>query len=191
MDLENLLLGRAKTYKRLAGDSVQPLADFIRSVLAAVRSGSTLFMAGNGGSAAECQHFAAELVVRYRDNRRALPAVALSTDTSVLTACGNDFSFADVFARQIEALGRRGDSLLLLSTSGNSENLIRASSAATKLGMGVFGLLGRDGGAVAPLCQSVFIVPAEDTAIIQEVHLAVIHIICDSIDVWAAETDQR
>ncbi len=188
MDLENQLLARAAIFKSLAGESAPSLAGFIRSLLATVHSGGSLLLAGNGGSAAECQHFAAELVVRYRINRRALPAIALTTDTSALTACGNDFGFAYVFARQIEALGREGDALLLLSTSGQSENLLHAASAARKMGMPVFGLLGRGGGGVVPLCQSSFVVPSDDTALIQEVHLAVIHMICEEIDAWATTT---
>lgn len=190
MQVETQLRSRADIFERLAVMSAVPLAEFIENVLAVVRSGGTLLMAGNGGSAAECQHLAAELVVRYRVNRRALPAVALTTDTSALTACGNDFSFGEIFARQVEALGRAGDALLLISTSGQSENLVNAARAAAGLGIPTFGLLGRDGGKLAALCQGAFVVPAEDTAVIQEVHLAVIHMICEAIDAWATASDR-
>ena len=181
------LLARARTFEVVASEHGVQLASFIEALTAVLRRGGKLFLAGNGGSAAECQHFAAELVVRYRLNRRALPAIALTTDTSTLTACGNDFSVADVFSRQIEALGAKADGLLLLSTSGQSPNLLRAAESAGQLGVEVFGLLGKGGGPLAQLCQHVFVVPGDDTAVTQEVQLAVIHLACDAIDAWAME----
>lgn len=176
---------RARAFDALAEKHAGALAAFIDLLVGVLRRGGKLLLAGNGGSAAECQHFAAELVIRYRVNRRALPAIALTTDTSSLTACGNDFSFTDVFARQVEALGSRGDGLVLLSTSGKSPNLLGAAEAAGSMGLGVFGLLGRGGGPLAPLCHQVFMVPGDDTALIQEIQLAVIHLACDAIDDWA------
>jgi D-sedoheptulose 7-phosphate isomerase len=186
MDLSAYLRARAAVFDEIAAAHAATLSGFIEGLLDVVRAGGTLLMAGNGGSAAECQHFAAELVVRYRLNRRPLPAIALTTDTSALTACGNDFAFAEVFSRQVTAIGRTGDALIVLSTSGQSENLIHAATAAAHKGIPVFGLLGKGGGTLAHLCQSSFIVPSDDTAIIQEVHLAAIHAICEGIDAWAA-----
>ena len=176
---------RARAFEVLAGEHAGDLAGFINALAAVLRRGGKLLLAGNGGSAAECQHFAAELVVRYRENRRALPAIALTTDTSALTACGNDFSFSDIFSRQVEALGDKGDGLLLLSTSGQSPNLLRAAETGARLGLEVFGLLGKGGGPLAPLCRQLFVVPGEDMAVTQEVQLAVIHLACDAIDAWA------
>lgn len=179
------LRARARAFDLLASDHAGPLTAFVDSIAGVIRRGGKLLLAGNGGSAAECQHFAAELVVRYRATRRALPAIALTTDTSALTACGNDFSFADIFSRQVEALGSAGDGLVLLSTSGQSKNLLAAAEAGTRLGLEVFGLLGRGGGPLAPLCDHVFTVPGDDTAVTQEIQLAVIHLACDAIDDWA------
>lgn len=176
---------RARAFDALANDYAAALDTFIDSLVGVLRRGGKLLLAGNGGSAAECQHFAAELVVRYRVNRRALPAIALTTDTSALTACGNDFSFEHLFARQVEALGAPGDGLVLLSTSGKSANLLRAAETGVRLGLEVFGLLGRGGGPLAPLCDHVFTVPGDDTAVTQEIQLAVIHLACDAIDDWA------
>lgn len=181
------LLARARAFEVLASEHAGELARFIDALAAVLRCGGKLLLAGNGGSAAECQHFAAELVVRYRVNRRALPAIALTTDTSVLTACGNDFSFGEIFARQVEAFGVKGDGLVLLSTSGQSPNLLRAAETGVRQGLEVFGLLGKGGGPLAQLCQHLFVVPGGDTAVIQEVQLAVIHLTCDAIDAWAME----
>lgn len=165
--------------------SIPDIAAFVTAVVSVVKAGGTVFLAGNGGSAAECQHFAAELTIRYRENRRPLPAVALTTDSSALTACGNDFSFQDLFARQIEALGKPGDCLIVLSTSGKSENLVRAAVVAQQRGIAVFGLLGNNGGGLLSLCDTAFVVPETHTAVIQEIHLACIHFVCEEIDRWA------
>lgn len=175
---------RAKVLADLE-QSIPEIAGFVAAIVSITKSGGTIFLAGNGGSAAECQHFAAEFMIRYRKNRRPLPAVALTTDSSALTACGNDFSFEELFARQIEALGKPGDCLVALSTSGRSENLIRAAAVARERGLAVFGLLGADGGALLALCETAFVVPANDTAVIQEVHLACIHFVCEEIERWA------
>jgi D-sedoheptulose 7-phosphate isomerase len=182
------LLARARAFEVVASEHGGELTSFIEALTAVLRRGGKFLLAGNGGSAAECQHFAAELVVRYRSNRRALPAIALTTDTSTLTACGNDLAFADVFSRQIEALGSRGDGVILLSTSGQSPNLLRAAESAGRLGLEVFGLLGKGGGPLAQLCSHLFVVPGDDTAVTQEVQLAVIHLACDAIEAWAMES---
>lgn len=190
-DIAAELHRRSELYGLLAATHAAPIRAFIDALLESVQAGGTLFLAGNGGSAAECQHLAAELIVRYRRTRRPLAAVALTTDTSALTACGNDFSFTEVFARQIDALGRAGDALLLLSTSGRSENLLLAADAARRRRVAVFGLLGRDGGPLRSACDQCFVVPADDTAVIQEIHLAVIHLACEAIDGWACASDPQ
>ncbi|MFZ5623512.1 MAG: SIS domain-containing protein, partial [Gemmatimonadota bacterium] len=145
------------------------LATIAARYVRTLRDGGTIFFAGNGGSAADAQHLATEYVVRYRQNRRAFPAVALTTDTSLLTAAGNDLGFDHIFARQVEALCRPGDLLVLHSTSGNSPNLIAAARTARARQVAVVGFLGRDGGALAAECDERFIVASGDTSHIQEV----------------------
>lgn len=144
-----------------------------------------IFSCGNGGSAADSQHFAAELINRFEMERPGLPAIALTTDSSALTSIANDYAFDDVFAKQVTALGQKNDVLLAISTSGNSENVIRAISAAHERGVNVVALTGRDGGRVAAMVTEDDVeirVPAERTARIQEVHIVVIHCLCDLID---------
>ena len=160
-------------------EAVAAIADRYEEVL---RSGGTLFFAGNGGSAADAQHLATEYVVRYQTNRPALRAVALTTDTSLLTACANDLGFEEVFARQVEALARPGDLLSLHSTSGESPNVIRAAQAAKARGVPVVAFLGKGGGQLKELADVVLVVPSDDTARIQELHLAVEHLICDIVE---------
>jgi D-sedoheptulose 7-phosphate isomerase len=147
-----------------------------------LRSGGKILICGNGGSAADSQHIAAELVVRFGMNRKGLPAVALTTDTSILTAGANDLGFEDVFRRQIEALGRKGDLLIAISTSGRSPNVIRAAEQAKAQGMSVLGLTGAAEGAMDRVADLVLHVPSADTARIQESHMAVGHLICDLVE---------
>ena len=148
----------------------------------ALQSGGKLMFCGNGGSAADSQHLAAELTGRFIKDRRALAALALSTDTSALTSIGNDYSFDEVFARQVQGLGRPGDVLVGISTSGNSRNVIRAVEAARGAGMQVIGLLGRDGGALRALCDVALVVPSPVTARIQESHILIGHTLCGLIE---------
>lgn len=152
------------------------------AIVAALMRGNTVLVAGNGGSAAEAQHFAAEIAGRYKKERRGLPSIALTTDTSILTAIGNDYSFDEIFARQVEAIGRRGDVLVLMSTSGNSPNLLRAAERAKGKGISTIGLLGKGGGALAPLIDLAVIVPSDDTPRIQEVHLLLVHALSELVD---------
>ncbi|MGF1633812.1 MAG: SIS domain-containing protein [Phycisphaerae bacterium] len=140
-----------------------------------------LLIAGNGGSAADAMHFAEELVVRYQKNRRAFAAIAL-TDPTVLTCCGNDFGYEKVFARQVEALGRPGDVLVVFSTSGNSPNCVAAVDEAKKAGLRSLAFLGKDGGALKGQCDVEFLVPSDTTARIQEVHQLLYHAICQWVD---------
>lgn len=144
--------------------------------------GGKLMLCGNGGSAADSQHIAAELAGRFVKDRRPLAAVALSTDSSALTSIANDYSFDEVFSRQVMALGRRGDCLLGISTSGNSRNVIRAADAARSAGIQVIGLLGRDGGALRALCDVAIVVPSSTTARIQEAHIFIGHTLCALVE---------
>jgi D-sedoheptulose 7-phosphate isomerase len=137
---------------------------------------------GNGGSAADCQHLAAELVGRFVNDRIPLPAIALTTDTSSITAIANDYHFDDIFARQVQALAREGDVLIGISTSGNSANVIKAIQAANELGVKTIGMAGRDGGLLRSVCDQPIVVPSETTARIQEVHIFIGHMLCALIE---------
>lgn len=189
MDPIDLVAARFRDSARLKLASVDALAPAIAragSVLAAsLRGGGKLLVCGNGGSAADAQHFSAELLGRYERERDGLPAIALHADTSTVTAVANDYGYEQVFARQVRALGRPGDVLLAISTSGNSPGILRAMEVAQAAGLGVVALTGRDGGALAPLLRPADIeirVPAQVTARIQEVHILVLHCLCELID---------
>jgi len=160
-------------------DAIATLADVYTSAL---RAGGTLLFAGNGGSAADAQHVATEYVVRYSRSRRPLPAIALTTDTSLLTAGANDLGFDEIFARQIEALARAGDVLVLHSTSGESPNVVRAAQAAKVKGVTVVALVGKGGGALKDVVDHCLVVPSDETSHIQELHLALEHIICGMVE---------
>lgn len=146
------------------------------------RAGGKVLVMGNGGSAADAQHLAAELVGRFMKNRAALPAVALTTDTSIITAVANDFGYAEIFRRQVEALARPGDVVIGISTSGNSPNVLRALDLARASGCSVVTLSGRDGGKMAAYADLCLNVAVEETPRIQEVHLSIIHILCDLVE---------
>ncbi len=164
-------------------DEIAMLGGWWTETLAA---GGTIFFCGNGGSAADAQHLAAELVGRYHAERRALPGIALTVDTSILTAVANDYSYARVFARQIEALGRAGDLLVAISTSGNSENVVAAAQAATARDMRVIGLTGAEACELDHRATHVLHVPSTVTARIQEMHMMVGHIWCAMVDAYYA-----
>lgn len=159
--------------------AVQAATDTVTSSL---RSGHKVMFCGNGGSAADSQHLAAELTGRFIKDRKPLAAMALSTDTSALTCIGNDYSFADVFDRQVRGLGQAGDCLVGISTSGNSENVIRAVNSARELGVHTIGLLGRDGGKLRELCDISIVVPSATTARIQEAHILIGHTLCGEVE---------
>lgn len=163
-------------------EQAETIATIADTYVAALRADGTLFFAGNGGSAADAQHLATEYVVRYQSSRPALRAIALTTDSSLLTACANDMGFDEVFARQVEALARAGDVLSLHSTSGESPNVIRAAQSAKARGVTVVGFLGHAGGRLKDLADMVLIVPSDDTARIQEIHLAIEHLICSMVE---------
>lgn len=158
------------------------IADVAQVVAAAVRGDHGLFFCGNGGSAADAQHLAAEYVVRFRRERRPLRAVAFTTDTSVLTAAANDVGFDTVFERQVRAWCRSGDVIFLHSTSGTSPNVVRAAEAASEMGVVTVGLLARDGGHLRDLVNHPLVVPTESTARAQEMHILIGHIICDLVE---------
>jgi D-sedoheptulose 7-phosphate isomerase len=149
-----------------------------------LKLGNKLLICGNGGSAADSQHFAAEVVGRFEKERKGFSAIALTTDTSALTAIGNDYGFDRVFSRQVEALGQKGDILIGISTSGNSNNVIEAVRVAKGLGIFTVGLLGKDGGQLKDLVDKAFIVRSNNTARIQEVHITFIHAICRVLDLY-------
>jgi D-sedoheptulose 7-phosphate isomerase len=151
-------------------------------IISTLTSGHKILLCGNGGSAADCQHMAAELVIRYHKNRRAYPAIALTTDSSILTAHPNDFSFETLFARQIEALGSTGDCLIAMSTSGNSSNIIAAINTAKLQNMTVIGLTGGDGGQLKSLVDVAIVAPSTTTARIQEAHMLIYHWWCEILD---------
>jgi len=167
---------------RVGEEQAETIATIADTYVVALRADGTLFFAGNGGSAADAQHLATEYVVRYQSSRPALRAIALTTDSSLLTACANDMGFDEVFARQVEALARAGDVLSLHSTSGESPNVIRAAQSAKARGVTVVGFLGHAGGRLKDLADMVLIVPSDDTARIQEIHLAIEHLICSMVE---------
>jgi D-sedoheptulose 7-phosphate isomerase len=170
-----------KLFDQLA--ALAPDVNRIGALLAAaLQAGGKLMLCGNGGSAADSQHLAAELTGRLLNDRRPLAGLALSTDSSALTCIGNDYGFDAIFERQVRALGRTGDALVLISTSGNSANLLRAADAARSLGVLTVGLLGRDGGQLLPLCDDALVVPSRTTARIQEAHIFVGHHWCSQIE---------
>lgn len=163
----------------------QPISDAVDMMFSALSQGNKILACGNGGSAADCQHFAAELVGRFERERLPLPAIALTTDTSIITAVGNDYGFQDIFTKQVQAFGQPGDILLAVSTSGNSANVIAAVKAAKDREMDVVAMTGNGGGRIGELLSEPDVhicVPHARTARIQEVHLLVVHCICDGID---------
>jgi D-sedoheptulose 7-phosphate isomerase len=174
LDLKNAILAD--------DDFLGQIMTMIRKIKDTLNSGHKILLAGNGGSAADAQHFAAELVGRYKLERKAYPAIALTTDTSVITAWSNDYNFVSVFSRQLEALGQAGDLFFGISTSGNSLNIVQAVKTAKKLGLNTICLLGKDGGQLKDLADIAVVVPSANTPRIQEVHIMLIHIICEEVE---------
>lgn len=179
--LERIVEAHSEGIKNLLAlrDSLDKVAVEISKSL---RYGGKLLIAGNGGSASQSQHLAAEIVGRYTKERMGYPAVALTTDTSIITAIGNDYGFNEIFRRQIEALGKRGDIFLAISTSGNSPNVLSAMEEAKKRGLVVVALTGRDGGKMKDLCDYHLNIPLKDTPRIQEFHEIIIHIIAELVE---------
>jgi D-sedoheptulose 7-phosphate isomerase len=156
--------------------------DIAEAIIGALAAGHKLLLIGNGGSAADAQHIAAEIVGRYKQERRAHAAIALTTDTSALTAIGNDYGFEQVFARQLEGLGQRGDVLIALTTSGRSPNILVALDAARKAGLVTVGFTGTKGETLGAHCDHLFVSPSEDTPVVQQIHLTALHGICDVVE---------
>lgn len=152
------------------------------AIISSFKNGGKLMLCGNGGSAADSQHIAAEFIGRFQKERRALPAIALTTDSSILTSLSNDYSYDIVFARQVEALGKKGDVLIGISTSGNSPNVVKAFEKARALGVTTIAFSGRDGGPVAKAADIAIIVPAQKTARIQESHITLFHALCEVVE---------
>jgi D-sedoheptulose 7-phosphate isomerase len=186
MDAASLIaqvLGEAADLHEAArSTAVTPTAEASEAVIEALRRGGKVLVFGNGGSAADAQHFAAELVGRFTRERRALTAIALTTDTSILTAVANDYAFDRVFARQIEALGREGDVAIGISTSGASRNVVAALTVARHAGLTSVGMTGRDGGAVGAAADIHINVASASTARVQEVHRTLLHAMCELIE---------
>ncbi len=153
-----------------------------RIAIATLKNGNKILLCGNGGSAADAQHIAAELTGRYKSERRGLPGIALTTDTSALTAIANDYGYERVFDRQVEALANKGDLLIAISTSGNSPNILSAFKTARELGCQTIGLSGKDGGLMSETCDLNIIIPSDNTPRIQEMHILIGHTICQAID---------
>lgn len=170
-----------EVFRRLA-TLIPPIQEAAGLVVATLSQGGKLMLCGNGGSAADSQHIAAELTGRFLKDRPPLAAMALSTDTSALTCIANDYGFNEVFSRQVTSLGRKGDCLIAISTSGNSRNVLRAAEAARAAGIRVIGLLGRDGGALRALCDIAIVVPSPTTARIQEAHIFIGHTLCAMVE---------
>jgi D-sedoheptulose 7-phosphate isomerase len=165
------------------------IAAAAQMMLETLRSGHKLLLFGNGGSAADAQHIAAEFVGRFEKERRAWPAIALTTDTSILTALGNDLGVEVLFARQIEALGQLGDLALAISTSGDSPNVLAGARAAKMCGLRVIGFTGQSGGQLAALCDLTICVPSRRTARIQEGHLTILHVLCEVVEAGLLEAN--
>jgi len=185
-ETEQLLLAELAEH-RIAFESTAhmlsgPFAELLEVVERSVRHGGKLLLFGNGGSAADAQHMAAELIIRYKADRAPIAALALTTDSSTLTACANDVGFDAVFERQIEGLGRKGDVAFGISTSGNSPNVLRGLDRARAMGLLTVGLTGGTGGKMAALCDALIVVPSSVTARVQEMHIMIGHVLCKSLE---------
>lgn len=180
--IQSQLRGHREVMAAIERDLVPAIEQVASLLVTSFRSGNKLLVMGNGGSAADAQHFVAEMVGRFKMERRALPALALSTDTSILTCLGNDYGFDRIFTRQVEAHAVAGDVVVGISTSGNSPNVKLALENAARLGCRTVALLGRDGGSIKPVAELPLIVPSNDTPRIQEGHITIIHILCDLVE---------
>lgn len=170
------------TKLRFAKDNWKSIAAIAKCIAKAIKKGNKILLFGNGGSAADAQHIAAEFVNRFRMERKPLPAIALTTDTSIITSIGNDYTFDEVFSKQIMALGKKGDVAIGITTSGNSPNILNGLKQAHQQGLKTVGFLGRDGGRAKNLCDIKIIVRTESTSLIQEAHITAAHIICLLVD---------
>lgn len=179
--IKNILLSHTKVIQSL-DQHKDKIETITRILINSLKSGGKLLICGNGGSAADAQHMAAEFIGRFKKKRGPLPALALTTDTSILTSIGNDFGFRQIFAKQIKGLGKKGDVLIAISTSGNSQNLIQAAKQARKLKITTIGILGKGGGKLKREVDVCLIVNSLDTPRIQEAHSLIIHTICELVE---------
>jgi D-sedoheptulose 7-phosphate isomerase len=185
--LEEHAQAGATLRKRFFERNADLLSEIARSMAVTMAREGKILLCGNGGSAADCQHIAAEFTNRFLLERPPLPALSLTTDTSALTAIGNDYGFDQIFEKQLRALGRPGDVLVAISTSGNSANIVNAVQAAREMGITVVGLSGHDGGAMGPLCDHLLLVQDKSTPLIQEIHIAAGHLLCRLVDYYLFE----
>lgn len=181
-EIASQLAAHREVITRVERELSPQIAEMVMLLAETFKRGGKLLVMGNGGSAADAQHFVAEIVGRFKMERRGLPAIALSTDTSILTAIGNDYGFDKVFSRQVEALAVPGDLVVGISTSGNSPNVLLALGLAREQGCRTVGLLGKDGGSIKAVCDLALIVPTDDTPRVQEGHITIIHIVCDLLE---------
>ncbi len=181
-DMEREVQARSRLMAALDAGVVRSIAAAASAMIDTLRAGRVIYACGNGGSAAQAAHFATELVGRFKMERRALPVFSLADNTGLLTSLGNDYSFEDVFARQIAGIGRSGDCLLALSTSGKSPNVVRACEAAARSGVRVIAMTGAGGGDVARHAEITIAVGVADTPLVQELHLAILHMICRAVE---------
>lgn len=180
--IKNELNSHKETVEKSIEQLIPVIALASQICIETLRNGNKILICGNGGSASDAQHISAELTGRYKTQRKGLSAIALTTDTSALTAIGNDFGFEQIFSRQVEALANIGDLLIGISTSGNSQNIINALKVAKEMECKVLGFSGRDGGLMNEICNINVIVPSSDTPRIQEMHILIAHILCQAID---------
>lgn len=181
-DIAARLEENVRVQQAIARNTLGKIEAMVDLILAAYRSGGKIILCGNGGSAADAQHLAAELVGRFKLERRALPAIALNTNTSILTALGNDYGYETVFSRQVEALVNKNDVVIGLSTSGNSPNVIKAIEAAKAKGAKTIGLTGGKGGLITKVADLAITVPSDNTPRIQEAHITIGHIVCELVE---------
>lgn len=181
-EITSQLAAHRDVITRVEQELTPQIAEMVTVLVDTFSRGGKLLVMGNGGSAADGQHFVAEIVSRFKMERRGLPAIALSTDTSILTAIGNDYGFDKVFRRQVEALAAAGDVVVGISTSGNSPNVQQGLELAREMGCRTIGLLGKDGGSIKHCCDLALVVPSHDTPRVQEGHITIIHIVCDLLE---------
>lgn len=182
MDYQALIADHLHAVQAMQAECMEDIVKFAEACKGTIAAGGTVYLMGNGGSACDCQHFAAELVGRFQKERQAMAAVALTTDTSILTALANDYSFDIVFSRQIDALVRAGDLVVGISTSGNSANILKGFASAAAKGAKTVGLTGRSGGKMKHACDICICIPSDVTARVQEAHLLVEHLVCQRIE---------
>lgn len=181
-DIKNMFKEGIALNKKIINDYSDKIEEAVNLILSALKNNKKILLCGNGGSATQASHIAAEFIARFKKERKALPAIALTTDLAIITAIGNDYGFDKIFERQIEALGNKGDVLIALTTSGNSPNLIKAIEKSRTIGIKTIGFLGKDGGKLKNAPDTEILIPSDNTPKIQEAHLTILHIICELVE---------